>query len=94
MKCDMPRRMSMAREFIQAGAIGNVVGIQIQTLIDKPLTYWQSGYMRRSLNPWRGIKAQAGGGVVLMNTSHLLDALFYVTGLKRDQLFQPRLEPW
>jgi UDP-N-acetyl-2-amino-2-deoxyglucuronate dehydrogenase len=72
---------SIAREFVQAGAIGDVVSIQIQTLIDKPLTYWQSGYVRRSLNPWRGIKSQAGGGVTLMNTSHLLDALFYITGL-------------
>jgi len=71
-----------AREFIQAGAIGKIVGVQIQTLIDKPLRYWQSGYMGRSVNPWRGIKAQAGGGVVLMNTSHLLDALVYVTGLR------------
>lgn len=70
-----------ARELIRAGAIGNIVGIQIQTLIDKPLTYWQSGYMGRSVDPWRGIKAQAGGGVVLMNTSHLLDALIYMTNL-------------
>jgi predicted dehydrogenase len=73
---------ALARDFIQAGAIGDIVGIQIQTLIDKPLTYWQSGYSGRSLNPWRGIKNQAGGGVVLMNTSHLLDALRYVTGLR------------
>jgi predicted dehydrogenase len=70
-----------ARELIQAGAIGRVVAVQIQTLIDKQLSYWRSGYMGRSHNPWRGIKAQAGGGVVLMNTSHLLDALFYLTGL-------------
>ncbi|HZM25350.1 MAG TPA: Gfo/Idh/MocA family oxidoreductase, partial [Anaerolineales bacterium] len=72
---------ALARELIQAGAIGDIIGIQIQTLIDKPLTYWQSGYTARSVNPWRGIKAQAGGGVVLMNTSHLLDALAYITGL-------------
>jgi len=71
-----------ARELIQAGAIGTIAGVQIQTLIDKPLAYWQAGYSGRSLNPWRGIKAQAGGGVVLMNTSHLLDALIYVTGLR------------
>lgn len=71
-----------ARELIQTGAIGKVIGVQIQTLIDKPLTYWQSGYSGRSMNPWRSIKAQAGGGVVLMNTSHLLDALFYITGLR------------
>ena len=72
---------ALARALVQEGAIGNIVGVQIQTLIDKPLTYWQSGYMGRSINPWRGIKNQAGGGVVLMNTSHLLDALIYVTGL-------------
>ena len=70
-----------ARELIPAGAIGNIIAIQIQTLIDKPLSYWKSGYAGRSVNPWRGIKTQAGGGVVLMNTSHLLDALTYVTGL-------------
>jgi predicted dehydrogenase len=73
---------AIARGLVQAGAIGTIIGIQIQTLIDKPLSYWQSGYAGRSVNPWRGIKAQAGGGVVLMNTSHLLDALFYITGLR------------
>jgi predicted dehydrogenase len=72
---------AQARELIQAGAIGRIIAVQIQTLIDKPLSYWQSGYAGRSVNPWRGIKTQAGGGVVLMNTSHLLDALTYVTGL-------------
>ena len=72
---------ALAREFVQAAAIGKIVGVQIQTLIDKPLSYWQSGYSGRSINPWRGLRAQAGGGVVLMNTSHLLDALFYISGL-------------
>jgi predicted dehydrogenase len=72
---------AIARELIEAGAIGEIVGIHLQTLIDKPLTYWQSGYTGRSVDPWRGMKAQAGGGVVLMNTSHLLDALIYITGL-------------
>lgn len=72
---------AQARELIQAGAIGEIIGVRIQTLIDKPLTYWQFGYAARSASPWRGLKAQAGGGVVLMNTSHLLDAVSYVTGL-------------
>jgi predicted dehydrogenase len=72
---------AIARDLVRAGAIGKIIGVRIQTLIDKRLTYWHSGYMGRSVNPWRGIKAQAGGGVVLMNTSHLLDALFYITGL-------------
>lgn len=72
---------AIVRELIQSDAIGKITGVQIQTLIDKPLTYWESGYTGRSVNPWRGIKTQAGGGVLLMNTSHLLDALMYVTGL-------------
>ena len=70
-----------ARALIQAGAIGNIFAIQIQTLIDKQLSYWQYGYAGRSMNPWRSFKAQAGGGVVLMNSSHLLDALTFVSGL-------------
>lgn len=73
---------ALARALVQTGAIGRIIGVQIQTLIDKPPTYWQSGYSGRSVNPWRGIKAQAGGGVLLMNTSHLLDALMYVAGLR------------
>ena len=77
---------ALARDLIQAGAIGNIIGVQIQTLIDKPLSYWESGYDGRSKNPWRAIKEQAGGGVVLMNTSHLLDALFYITDLKVTSL--------
>ena len=40
--------------------------------------YWQVGYNGRSSNGWRGEKARAGGGVTLMNTSHLLDALWYI----------------
>lgn len=73
---------AIARQLVETGAIGNIIGVQMQTLIDKPMIYWQSGYAGRSNNPWRGIKAQAGGGVLLMNTSHLLDALLYVTSLK------------
>jgi predicted dehydrogenase len=55
--------------------------VRIQTLIDKPLSYWQAGYAGRSRSPWRGRRAQAGGGVVLMNASHLLDAVWHLTRL-------------
>jgi predicted dehydrogenase len=72
--------IAYARALVQAGVIGQVQAVRIQTLIDKPLSYWQAGYSGRSVNPWRGQRAQAGGGVVLMNTSHLLDAVYYITG--------------
>lgn len=85
-----------ARELVQAGAIGEIVGVKIQTLIDKKLSYWQVGYSGRATTAWRGEKDKAGGGVTLMNTSHLLDALWWVTGLnitrvsaERDALVAP-----
>ena len=71
-----------ARELIRAGAIGRINGVRIQTLIDKPEGYWRSGLSGRSVNPWRGQKARAGGGVVLMNTSHQFDAIAHLTGLE------------
>jgi UDP-N-acetyl-2-amino-2-deoxyglucuronate dehydrogenase len=71
-----------ARELIRAGAIGRIIGVRIQTLIDKPESYWRSGLSGRSVNPWRGQKARAGGGVVLMNTSHQFDAIAHLTGLE------------
>jgi predicted dehydrogenase len=71
-----------ARELVQAKRLGEIFGVKMQTLIDKKLTYWNVGYSGRSANPWRGEKKRAGGGVTLMNTSHLLDALWYVTNLQ------------
>jgi predicted dehydrogenase len=71
-----------ARELVRAGAIGKVIAVRMQTLISKADTYWQMGYAGRAANPWRGEKAKAGGGVALMNTSHALDALRFITGLE------------
>jgi predicted dehydrogenase len=71
-----------ARALVQAGAIGEVVSVRIQTLIDKSPGYWQVGLSGRWVNPWRASKLEAGGGVVLMNSSHQLDIVRYVTGLE------------
>jgi UDP-N-acetyl-2-amino-2-deoxyglucuronate dehydrogenase len=70
------------RNLLQAGAIGKVIGVHSQTLIDKPQSYWQAGYANRGRSPWRGSKVEAGGGVVLMNTSHALDTIRWLTGLE------------
>lgn len=71
-----------ARELIRTGALGRIIGVHIETLIDKPLAYWQHGHAGRSVSSWRGQKARAGGGVLLMNTSHQLDFIWYVTRLE------------
>jgi predicted dehydrogenase len=75
-----------ARELVRAGALGEVFGVKIQVLIHKHLTYWEVGYSGRSANPWRGLRDKAGGGVTLMNCSHLLDGLWYVTGMNVTQV--------
>ena len=70
--------VAAARKLIADGAIGMPRLIRIRTIIDKRLDYWgQPG----ALN-WRASKAEAGGGVVMMNTIHQLDTLRYITGLE------------
>jgi predicted dehydrogenase len=71
-----------ARELVAGGAIGAIRAVRIETLIDKPLSYWQSGYSGRVNDSWRAQKANAGGGVVLMNSIHQIDALRFITGLE------------
>jgi UDP-N-acetyl-2-amino-2-deoxyglucuronate dehydrogenase len=75
-----------ARKLVKEHALGQIIGVHIQTLIDKPLDYWQSGYSGRKISPWRGQRQHAGGGVLLMNTSHLLEAVGYITGLEVTQV--------
>jgi UDP-N-acetyl-2-amino-2-deoxyglucuronate dehydrogenase len=71
-----------ARALVRGGALGTLTAVRLQTVIDKAPAYYQRGLSGRSLNGWRASQARAGGGVVLMNTSHGLDALRYITGLE------------
>ena len=75
-----------ARRLVREGAIGEIIGVSIHTLIDKPVSYWQAGYTGRQVSPWRGQRARSGGGVLLMNTSHLLEAVRYITGLEIERV--------
>lgn len=70
-----------ARRLVRSGAIGRPVAARIRTVIDKPLAYWKSGLNGRSIDPWRSVRARAGGGVVMMNTIHQLDLVRFVAGL-------------
>lgn len=71
-----------ARRLIADGAIGQVTAIRMDTLIDKPQTYWESGPKARSSSRWRAVRARSGGGVVLMNSIHQLDLVYALTGLE------------
>jgi predicted dehydrogenase len=67
--------VEQARALIRAGTIGEVRSVRIRTVIDKPQSYWSAA-------PWRARRADAGGGVVLMNAIHQLDVVRFVTGLE------------
>lgn len=62
----------LVRRLLDDRALGRLRQIRIQTVIDKPDDYWV---------PWRVERATSGGGVLLMNSSHQLDTVRFVTGL-------------
>jgi predicted dehydrogenase len=70
-----------ARRLVAGGALGRVQEVRIRTVIDKPESYWQSGPTGLVADGWRARRAEAGGGVVLMNSIHQLDAVRFMTGL-------------
>lgn len=72
----------VARELVASGDIGDVTCVRMRTLIDKPFGYWRSGYSERVRSAWRARRAEAGGGVMLMNAIHQVDVLRMVTGLE------------
>jgi 1,5-anhydro-D-fructose reductase (1,5-anhydro-D-mannitol-forming) len=71
-----------AHRLVQLGAIGDVTGFRITYRGDKPASYWSGGYSGRAVSDWRQSRATAGGGVMIMNTIHDLDAVLWITGLE------------
>lgn len=80
-------RVVRARQYVQAGALGDVVGTNIQFTTEKPASYWTQGYKGRGQSDWRGSWEKSGGGVLLMNTCHMLDYFRYVTGLEISRVY-------
>ncbi|MFH1086314.1 MAG: Gfo/Idh/MocA family oxidoreductase [Chloroflexota bacterium] len=70
------------RALVTAGTIGKVMGTRIVYRGCKPPSYWQSGWTGRIRTDWRPRKAEAGGGVLIMNIVHNLNTMRYLTGLE------------
>lgn len=75
-----------ARERVAAGAIGDVTGFRITYRGDKPASYWTGGWSGRARGEWRMHWSSAGGGVLMMNTIHDLDAILWITGLEIERV--------
>ena len=69
--------VTAAKRILGAGEIGEPRLVRMRTIIDKRADYWGT----REAPLWRASRERAGGGVILMNTSHQIDTLRYITGL-------------
>jgi 2-desacetyl-2-hydroxyethyl bacteriochlorophyllide A dehydrogenase len=76
----------VARRLIAAGALGELAGVLLNFFMDKPASYWFGGYSGRAHSSWRASREQAGGGVLIMNLSHHIDLIRYLTGEETDLL--------
>jgi UDP-N-acetyl-2-amino-2-deoxyglucuronate dehydrogenase len=70
-----------ARDIVVSDAIGDVTGFRITYRGEKPASYWTGGWSGRATGDWRMTWSKAGGGVLLMNAIHDLDAILWITGL-------------
>ena len=76
--------MVVARRLIEGGALGELAGVLLKFFMDKPSSYWVGGFSGRAHSDWRSSREQAGGGVLIMNLSHYLDLVRYLTGAEAD----------
>ncbi len=76
-----------AKALIEAGAIGEVMATQVFGASNKPDSYWTGGYTGRVQTTWRKSKAQAGGGILIMNYIYDIYRLRYITGLEATRVY-------
>lgn len=79
-------KIQKAKKIIDAGAIGDVTGIQIITHQFKDRGYW-GGARSNSPDDWRASKAKCGGGFLIMNVCHIIDYVYFLTGLKAKRVY-------
>ena len=71
-----------AREFILKGAIGDVISTRVSVVGYKDGAYYTNGVLGMAKrSAWRAFQGMAGGGILIMNAVHNLDAMYYITGL-------------
>jgi predicted dehydrogenase len=76
-----------ARDLVADGALGRLQMVRINYTASKPASYWQGGYTGRAHSDWRTRLLQAGGGVLIMNCIHEIDAMRWVTGLEAERVY-------
>ena len=79
-------RIQKARELVEAGALGEITGVQVVAHQFKDPGYWM-GARSNSPDDWRSSREKCGGGYLIMNVCHTIDYLYYITGLKGTRVY-------
>jgi 2-desacetyl-2-hydroxyethyl bacteriochlorophyllide A dehydrogenase len=77
-------RTAVVKQLIEDGLLGELRGTFISYFADKTDLYWSGGFSGRSRSGWRLSRAQAGGGVLIMNVSHHVDLVRYLVGVEAE----------
>ena len=75
-----------AQSLIAGDGLGEFRGSAISMLVDKPPSYWLGGYSGRAASSWRSSRAAAGGGILIMNATHLIDRVLHLTGATVEEV--------
>jgi predicted dehydrogenase len=71
------------RKLIAQGAIGKFTSYLVRSIGFKDKNYWSNGVFGQAKRScWRAFQGMAGGGILIMNAVHNLDALYSVTDAK------------
>ena len=76
-----------ARELVSAGAVGKVIAVKIHAMQHKPEHYWRGGYSGRHKSDWRVHLEKSGGGYLIMNQVHNIDAFVSVLDPKPKRIY-------
>jgi len=79
-------KIQKARELVQGGALGDIVGVQVVSHQFKDMGYWM-GARSNSPDDWRASRKKSGGGFLIMNVCHTIDYLYFITGLAATRVY-------
>ncbi|GAA3216418.1 Gfo/Idh/MocA family oxidoreductase [Dactylosporangium siamense] len=80
-------RFLQAHAALTGGLVGTPLGVSASYLVDKPGSYFRSGFSGRSPSSWRLSRARSGGGFLIMNLVHQIDLIRALLGVEADRVF-------
>ncbi|MDF1513584.1 MAG: Gfo/Idh/MocA family oxidoreductase [Anaerolineae bacterium] len=77
----------IAADLVEQGAVGRITSLLIANFWQKAESYWSGGYTNRVQTDWRQKKEMSGGGMLMINYTHDIDALQNRLGLEPQSVF-------